>query len=266
MTALPRIRTGLLKHPLDKQVLVYDTTQDRVHLLDPTTACVLELLEESTWTLEGISDQIVARLDLVPNPGFLPLAIEELRNAGLLDQSTEIAEPLFDVKRRELLRNIAVTGVAALLIPAVASLTATRGYALGSIAHGNCNTCTTGADCISGNCCAGLCMANASCTGQADGNCCNANGQCTSNSCVGGFCQSALVANGGACANGTVCQSGKCCGSICRPASCLSAATPNNNCTTCGGSNGSTVPDAVCCSNLCQKNAPNCNCVAIVCN
>src|SRR5687768_6183196 len=132
MTPLPRIRAGLLKHPLDRQVLVYDTVLDRVHLLDPTTACVLELLEEGTHTPEGISAQIVARLDVTPNPNFLVLAIDELRKADLLDLSNDCGAPIVDAQRRELLKSIAMTGAAALLIPTVASLTATRGYAQGT--------------------------------------------------------------------------------------------------------------------------------------
>ncbi len=242
MTALPRVRAGLLKHPLDKQVLVYDTQLDRVHLLDPTTACVLELLEEGGWTPDGISDQIVARLDVSPNQGFLPLAIDELRNAGLLDQSRELTEPLVDVKRRELLRNIALTGAAALLVPTVASLTATRGYAQATASlRGNCNTCTTGPQCASGNCCAGLCMANASCTGQATNDCCNAGSQCVSGNCVGGFCAAALAATCAPCSSGAQCAGGACnnVGACCT--SCNNKLPTGSACS--GGGN--------CCSDVC---------------
>ena len=207
MKSLPRIRPGLLKHPLDKQVLVYDTITDRVHLLDPTTACVLELLEEGGHTAEEISAQIVARLDLAPEAGFLPLAIEELRSADLLDQSTAMHAPLID--RRELLQKVALSGAAALLIPAVASLTATRGYAQGTApGQGVCNTCTSSAQCINSQCCNGMCMVT--CTGNGAGACCNAGTQCASGTCTGGFCTAPPLANGSPCTADSQCASGIC--------------------------------------------------------
>lgn len=198
MTALPRIRAGLLKHPLDKQVLVYDTRADRVHLLDPMTACVLELLEEGGRTPDEISEQIVARLDLAPSAGFLPLALEELRKAGLFDETAAVPDPLVDVRRRELLRTIAMTGAAALLVPTVASLTATRGYAQGTVLAGAGQGCGSNATCASNNCCNGICSA----TGcpQAAGSICTANNQCAAaGGCCAGICSDTTKANGTAC-------------------------------------------------------------------
>jgi hypothetical protein len=234
MKALPRIRAGLLKHPLEKQVLVYDTITDRVHLLDPTTACVLELLEEGGHTAEEISVQIVARLDLAPEAGFLPLAIEELRKADLLDQSTAMHAPLMD--RRELLQKVALTGAAALLIPAVASLTATRGYAQGTApGQGVCNTCTSSSQCIDSQCCNGICMVN--CTGNAVGACCNVVTQCAAGlTCCNGFCSAgqptgaACSGSGaGACANNNAknAANATCCSGLCDGGSC-SGVNPSN--------------------------------------
>lgn len=254
MTALPRIRDGLLKHPLDNQVLVYDTVLDRVHLLDPTTACVLELLEEGSHSADAIGAQIVARLDVAPNPDFLPLAIEELRKADLLDLSKACGEPMMDSTRRSLLKSLAMSGAAALLIPTVASLTATRGYAQGTAPNrGNCNTCTDNSNCISGLCCGGICLA--SCTGQAVGGCCNADGQCTSGSCVGGFCAGTTGA-GGTCSNNNQCLSGNCCSGICTT---VGGACPQINGSICNA-NGQCSSN-ICCNGVCSA-APtvaNCN-------
>lgn len=159
MNPLPRIRTGILRHPLDQQVLAYDSKSDQVHLLDPTTACVLELLEEGGWTAEGIAIEIADRIGVAPNAGFLPLAIEELRRAGLLDESADKVAPLPEVTRRDVIRGLALTSAAAVLVPTVATLTASRGYAqtVGNVAacgpctpagsQGNCappNTCING--------------------------------------------------------------------------------------------------------------------------
>ena len=187
MSPLPRPTSGLLKHPLDRQVLVYDTRVDRVHLLDPTTACVLELLEEGGWTPEGITAEIAVRLDVSPNEGFLPLALNELRNASLLDETVALATPLMEVNRRELVRKLAMTGAGALLVPTVATLTATRGYAQGTVASlGPGRDCTNNAQCIQNNCCFGICS-NTGCP-QTSGAACAFSFQCSSNSCVNGVC------------------------------------------------------------------------------
>ena len=71
MESLPRIRAGLLRHELDGQVLVYDPRHDRVHLLDPTTGCVLELLQEGGWTAEGVIAEVGARLNIDADSGLV---------------------------------------------------------------------------------------------------------------------------------------------------------------------------------------------------
>src|SRR5688500_12137665 len=118
MSVLPRVRPGLLRHPLDDQVLVYDSRDDRVHLLDPTTGCVFALLEEGGWTSAGITTELAARLDVSPSEDFLPLALDELRKAGLLEPVVAPA-PLADVTRREMVRKLALSGAATMLIPAI---------------------------------------------------------------------------------------------------------------------------------------------------
>lgn len=133
MTSLPRVRPGLLKHNVDEQELVYDPRADRVHLLDQTTACVLTLLQEDGWTPEGIAAELTSRLGLSASASLLPLAIQELRNADLLESLPEPVTPAIDVSRRELLKKVGLTGAAALLVPAIVTFTATPGYAQGTL-------------------------------------------------------------------------------------------------------------------------------------
>lgn len=147
---LPRIRSGLLRRTLDNQVLIYDSCDDRVHLLDPTTACVLELLEEGRWTSEGIAAELAVRLRVAANEAFLPLALEELRNADLLEPTDASPAALVDVPRGELIRKLALTGAAAMLIPAIATLSATRAYAQASPGVGTvgaCDPCSSDEQC-----------------------------------------------------------------------------------------------------------------------
>ena len=188
MTSLPRVRAGLLQHPLDDQVLVYDGRGDRVHL--PTTACVITLLQEGGWTREGIAAELSSRLGVRTDASFLPLAIEELRAADLLEPSAEVSSALPDVTRRDLIRKVTVAGAAALLVPAIVTFTATSGYAqTGAGNLGACAHCTSNAQCTSNNCgndsTSRACGSNKTANGGAcsGGNQNSANQQCCSGTC-----------------------------------------------------------------------------------
>lgn len=153
MKPLPRIRPGLLRHSLDEQVLVYDTSKDQVHLLDPTTAIVLELLEQGGWTREGITVEIADRTGVPRNPAFLSLAIEELRRTGLLDETTEKVVAMGELTRRDVVKGLAMSGAAAVLLPAIATVTATRGMAQTIGTTASCGACTVDNDCAPPNTC-----------------------------------------------------------------------------------------------------------------
>ncbi len=184
MTSLPRVRAGLLRHSLDEQVLVYDSRDDQVHLLDPTTACVMELLEEGGWTEPKIIPEVARRLKITPNQDLVALALDQLGRAGLLDESSAPTTKLVDVNRREMVRKLAFTGAAALLVPAVATLTATRGHAQGSFLGAAGSACLYDGNCQSGNCCpSGLCSADAC---FVDGTICNPADPCE---CCGNICE-----------------------------------------------------------------------------
>lgn len=189
MTSLPRVRAGLLRHSLDGQVLVYDSRDDRIHMLDPTTACVMELLEEGGWTEPKMVSEVARRLKITPNADLVKLAFDQLGKTGLLDENAPAPVKLVDVNRREMVRKLAFTGAAALLVPAVASLTATRGYAQGSMLTPAGGPCTWDGNCQSGNCCpSGFCSADAC---FADGTVCNPAFPCE---CCSNICNDAGVA------------------------------------------------------------------------
>ncbi|MEO7685261.1 MAG: hypothetical protein ABIU86_15130 [Gemmatimonadaceae bacterium] len=132
MNLLPRIRAGLLRHQLDGQVLVYDAREDRVHLLDTTTGHVFELLEQGDRSREGIVSELAARMNSAESDSLLQLSLDELRKADLLVDGPTPVEPLSDISRRDLLRKVGFAGAAALLIPAITTLTAKRAYAQAS--------------------------------------------------------------------------------------------------------------------------------------
>ncbi|HUQ98875.1 MAG TPA: hypothetical protein VM166_05420 [Gemmatimonadaceae bacterium] len=189
MSSLPRIRPELRQHKLDDQLLVYDAANERVHLLDPATACVLTLLQEGGWTDEGIRSEAALRLEVEPSDALIPLAIEELRAAGLLAEAT-LSAPLGDVKRREMLKKLAVGGMAAVLVPAIATLTANSAYAATLLA--DCSPCTKNSDCASGQCNKGVCIVSSGCLAMGalcgpagDPNCLCCSGDCMSDGMCG---------------------------------------------------------------------------------
>lgn len=181
-----------------------------MHLLDPTTASVLELLEGGATSFDAITTEISARFGVAPNPGYLELALGELNRAGLLEDDAEpIVEGSSGFNRRELVRKMTQAGVAAVLIPAIATLTATHGYAQGTAPNrGVGNSCANNSQCISGDCCNGICS-NTGCP-QANGAACTAPNQCSSVNCVSGVCTAAGAALCATCTTDTDCASGNC--------------------------------------------------------
>jgi hypothetical protein len=193
MTSLPRARSGLLKHNVDDQELIYDPRADRVHLLDPSTACVLTLLQEGGWTREGIVFEMSERLRVAANANLLRLAIDELRVADLLEPAAHESMPLIDVNRRELLKKVGLAGAAALLIPSIVTFTATPGYAqtsgAGSLAAGSPCSATPGQQCGPGLYCypsnPGVCVPQGCTVG---GGACSSTTTCCSDYKTGNQC------------------------------------------------------------------------------
>jgi hypothetical protein len=160
MSSLPRVRPGLLRHRLDDQILVYDPREDKVHLLDPTSACVLDLLQEGGWSPERMREEVARRMNVAGSEELIALSLDELRKADLLETSAAPVTPVTDLARREMLRKVGLVGAAALAIPLITTLTATPAYAActGLLTAGQ--TCSIGTQCCSGICTqAGTCSA-----------------------------------------------------------------------------------------------------------
>ena len=150
---LPIVRKGLHLNRLDDDLLVYDGQEDVVHLLNETTACVLELLSDGTVTQDQIEAQIAQRTGAASSESVFLLAVDELRKANLLEDLAVNAEPLNDLTRRALLRKMAMAGAAALLIPAITTLSPRRAYGQASgVCREKKECCTVDADCCSEKC------------------------------------------------------------------------------------------------------------------
>ena len=119
MNPRPSLRPGLLSHRLDGQLMVYDKTDDNIHLLDGTTATVFELLEQGTG-MGAIESKLDTQQTVAPGAELLALALDELAQARLLEGKERKSAPEMD-NRRQALQKLAGVG-AALLIPAIVTL------------------------------------------------------------------------------------------------------------------------------------------------
>jgi hypothetical protein len=148
---LPKIRSDLLRHPLDEQVLVYDSRVDRVHLLDRSTAYVMELIEKGVSDPKLLEAEVADRLGTATAADVVALAINELNEAGMFESEITSA-----VSRRDVVRKLAAAGLAGVLVPTIATLTASRAYAQGTLL-GVGSACGTNGQCQSNRCCGGTC-------------------------------------------------------------------------------------------------------------
>ena len=148
MTDLPKVKTGLQRHSLDQQVLIYDGLLDRIHLLDITTACVLELLQSGISNSSQLDIELKRRLGNEVGSDLIELALDALREAELLVPETVTFPPLRDVSRRELVLKLAKsTGAAALLVPAITTVTWEAAYAQATTCTPRGGSCLTTAQC-----------------------------------------------------------------------------------------------------------------------
>ena len=148
MTPQPSLRTGLLRHRLDDQLLVYDRQEEQVHLLDGTTASVVEMLDQ------GIpSDSIAGRLGgtegVEGGAELLALALDQLAQARLIDPSEKSVAPMRETTRRQMIQRLAGLS-AALIVPAIVTLAPRPAYA---VTGGGIGTACSASTQCSTNCC-----------------------------------------------------------------------------------------------------------------
>ena len=172
MRTLPTPKAGLLNHNLDSQTLVYDPEADKVHLLDQTSSLVLDFIMSGGSDPGECIARISRELGLTAGDELLDLAVDELQRAGLLADSAALVDTSAQGTRRDLVRKLAAAGIAAMMVPAIATFTATKGYAQAS----QINIGQGGACAGDGNCGAGLVCNDAA-------NFVNANGQGTCQPC-----------------------------------------------------------------------------------
>jgi hypothetical protein len=151
MTRLPPVKAGLLTTELDGQQLIYDQHAEAIHLLDPTTARVLDLLQRGTRTKEEIIGKLSNIESTHSGAALFELALQELRKAELLDENTSSDAPIVGISRRETLRKLSLAGAAAAIIPTIVTLSATQAFGQGSCLPKKA-CCNVDAECCSNKC------------------------------------------------------------------------------------------------------------------
>jgi hypothetical protein len=113
----PQARSeGLVVQELDGELLVYDVTADKAHSLNATSAAVWKACDGAS-TVEDLSVRFDAEAGANHGEGVVLLALEQLQDNGLLQESIELGASF---SRRDLVRRIGLTSMVAL--PFIASL------------------------------------------------------------------------------------------------------------------------------------------------
>jgi hypothetical protein len=155
---------GLLQRQVDHDTLLYDTTNNQVHSLNRTATAVWECCD-GAHSIADIAERLTARDGHVVSGGTVALAVEQLRQAGLLANGASISTPLSGMSRREALRKIGIASVVAapmvlsMAAPAAAQAISGGPAPVGGVCSlGTPSTCST-SNCLNsagmGVCCAG---------------------------------------------------------------------------------------------------------------
>ncbi len=150
---LPSLRTRkLVVNKLPNELLIYDLENNRAYCLNETAQAIMEQCDGKTTILEA-TQSIGRQLKTKMTEEMIWFTIDQLKNAKLIDQYTEIPIDTSGITRRSLLRSATALGIS---IPLITSLVA-------PIAANAQSTCVTdGQPCTDDPdpCCPGLVCIN----------------------------------------------------------------------------------------------------------
>lgn len=166
---LPQARTnGVLVEELDDEMLAYDQRDNSAHRLNRTAAVVWRHCD-GTRDLEALVAVLQAEIGDVADEDLVLIALDDLADAGLIDDAP--TRELHDrrLSRRRFIRRVGTVGAAALALPVVSSIVAPTPAAAQSPCGescacefcqcSSCGTCTCTATCT----CTGTCTCACTC-------------------------------------------------------------------------------------------------------
>lgn len=193
---------NIIVQELPEEILVCDTTNNRMFCLNKTAAEVWKLAD-GTRNARQISVLMSKNLKSNCSEELVAFALAELSREGLLMQRVPLSENLRHLSRREAIRRVGLASMVAL--PLISTLSMPKAtYA------------------------ASACDPNAGFGDVADGCECSICFECASGCCLSGICQDAQVCRSAPdCGNGVDCPAGfTCCGDPNAPGT--------TGCTACG--------------------------------
>lgn len=140
MSALhPRAReNGLVVEEADDELLVYDQQHDLAHRLNRTSAVIFRHCD-GTRSVEDLVAIVSEQVDEVADEDLVLIALDNLAEAGLLEEHTARDPEETRLSRRRFIRRVGVVGSAALVLPVVHSIVAPTAAQAQSSAASSCS-------------------------------------------------------------------------------------------------------------------------------
>lgn len=138
MNKLPTARTAdIIEQKIDADLLVYDLRVNKAYILNETSGTIFKACDGKTNLTELCKKQNYS-------PELVYLALDELRKNDLIETDESYVSPLAGINRREVVKRIGISSLAAL--PLISSLTAPPAVAAAS------SVCTPNAPgCVASN-------------------------------------------------------------------------------------------------------------------
>jgi hypothetical protein len=129
-------REGIITEELDGELLIYDEQADSAHRLNGTAAALWTKLDGSRTVPELVA-VLTEQVGDVADEDLVMVTLDELGQAGLLEDHAEREAAERRLSRRRFIRRVGVVGTAALALPIVRSIVAPTPAS----AQGSCGTC-----------------------------------------------------------------------------------------------------------------------------
>lgn len=140
---------GLVVHPLDEEVLVYDLERHKAHCLNKSAALIWNRCDGKTGVAD-LAQYLGEELKAPVDEEMVWLALDQLGKTGLLREEMPAARKP-GLSRRELIKRIGVGG--AMALPLITSIVAPKAAqaatTCGSVICQAGNICPTGCTCLS---------------------------------------------------------------------------------------------------------------------
>jgi hypothetical protein len=156
-------QANLVIQELDREVLIYDLSENRAYCLNQTSAMVWQACD-GTKNITEISQLISQKLKVSANEDLVWFALEQLKKEHLIENAADLPNHFDGLSRREVVKRVGLGTLVAL--PIVASLVAPTAV---QAQTQNCLTCVkfNSGDICSSFCAnlMGTCYENAGCGG-----------------------------------------------------------------------------------------------------